>query len=354
MKKARIIFLLVGIGLFILLFAIFGIKKPVEQIINFGWKFWFCVLIYFGNQLCLTYGWMVLITPAVPFRRFKDVLLARIAGDSTTTISTAAGMAGDALKAIYLQDIIPIRAGLASVVMDRTIHMVGNTILILIGVCVGFFKLNLPMWSLVILFIFFALLLFGLFYLMKKQKSGFLAFIVSKIPGFIRRKFITPEREKKIETLDHEIRIIFKNRKNMNHFYISLFMHIVPVMISGTAEVYIIMLYAGGSVTLIDSVFVYLFGLFITSASFFIPMGIGASEGSYSLVLKFLGYDPSMGITIGFLRRLRALMWSGFGLILLFHKGLVGSKNSQADVKISKKTTTGKSVSTKKSTKKSR
>jgi len=325
MKKARIVFLLVGIGLFVLLFVIFGIKKPVEQIITFGWKFWLCVLIYLGNQLCLTYGWMVLITPSIPLRKFKDVLLARIAGDSTTTISTAAGMAGDALKAIYLQDVVPLRAGLASVVMDRTIHMVGNTFLILIGVCVGFFKLNLPAWSLLILFFFFALMLFGLFYIMKKQKSGFLAFIISKIPGFIQKRFVTPEREKKIEELDHEIRIIFKNRENKNHFYISLFMHIVPVMVAGTAEVYIIMLFAGGSTTVIDSIFVYLFGLFITSASFIIPMGIGASEGSYSLILKFLGYDPSLGITIGFLRRLRALVWSGFGLLLLFHKGLVGS-----------------------------
>ncbi|HEY1407161.1 MAG TPA: lysylphosphatidylglycerol synthase transmembrane domain-containing protein [Spirochaetota bacterium] len=328
MKKARIIFLIVGIGLFGLLFAIFGIRKPIEQIIAFGWKFWLCVAIYFFNQICLTYGWMVLITPRLSIRRFKNVLLARIAGDSTTTISTAAGMAGDALKAIYLQDIVPLKAGLASVVMDRTIHMVGNTILILVGVFIGFFKLKLPLWSLSILFAFFALLLGGLFYVMRKQKSGFLAFIISKIPLPIRKRLLSPEREKKIDTLDEEIRFIFKSRENLNHFYISLFMHIVPVMLAGTLEVYIIMLYAGGSVTLIDSIFVYLFGLFITSASFFIPMGIGASEGSYSLVLAFLGYDPSLGITIGFLRRLRALVWSGFGLLLLFHKGIVGAKDT--------------------------
>ncbi|MGL4368825.1 MAG: hypothetical protein ACRCUT_04030, partial [Spirochaetota bacterium] len=121
MKKAKYIFLGVGILLLVLLFAAFGIKKPVMQIIDFGWKFWLCVLIYLFNQLCLSYGWMVLITHPLTPRNYIDVLIARIAGDSTTTINTAASVAGDALKAMYLKDIVPFKTGLASVVMDRTI-----------------------------------------------------------------------------------------------------------------------------------------------------------------------------------------------------------------------------------------
>ena len=337
MKKARYIFLAVGIILLVVLFAVFGIKKPVMQIIDFGWKFWICVLIYLFNQLLLSYGWMVLITHPLKPRQYFQVLMARIAGDSTTTINTAASVAGDALKAMYLKDTVPFKIGLASVVMDRTIHMVGNTLLILTGLFIGFFKLNLPVYVLAGVFTFFLLFLALLVYIMKKQKHGFIQYAVSMLPKKLIKKIYESEsRKEKIHTIDEEISFIFKSKENLNHFWISLFMHTVPVMAAGTLEIFIIMYYAGGSATMLDAMFVYLFGLFIAAVAFFVPLNIGTSEGSYSMVLAFLGYDPVLGLTVGIIRRLRALVWSGLGLILLFHKGLTG-KDEIPDKKPAKK-----------------
>ncbi len=325
MKKARYIFLAVGVILLVVLFAVFGIKKPVMQIIEFGWRFWICVLIYLFNQLLLTYGWMVLITYPLKARQYFNVLMARIAGDAATTINTAASIAGDALKAIYLKDVVPFKIGLASVVMDRTIHMVANTLLILTGLFIGFFKLNLPFYALGGVFLFFLFFMGLLIYIMKKQQHGIIQHAVSMLPESLSKRIYASEsRRTKINTLDEEIGFIFKSRENLNHFWISLLMHTVPVMLAGTIEIYIIMYYAGGSATPLDAMFVYLFGLFIAAIAFFVPLNIGTSEGSYSMVLAFLGYDPVLGITVGIIRRLRALTWSGVGLLLLFHKGLTG------------------------------
>jgi len=325
MKKARYIFLAVGVILLVVLFAVFGIKKPVMQIVEFGWKFWICVLIYLFNQMLLTYGWFVLITYPLKARQYFNVLMARIAGDAATTINTAASIAGDALKAMYLKDVVPFKIGFASVVMDRTIHMVGNTLLILTGLFVGFFKLNMPLYVLAGVFLFFLLFLGLLIYIMKKQKHGIIQHAVTMLPEKLRLKIYSSEsRREKIINIDEEIGFIFKSRENLNHFWISLLMHTLPVMAAGTIEIYIIMYYAGGSATPLDAMFVYLFGLFIAAAAFFVPLNIGTSEGSYSMVLAFLGYDPVLGLTVGIIRRLRALVWSGLGLILLFHKGLTG------------------------------
>lgn len=325
MKKARYIFLAVGMILLVALFAVFGIKKPVMQIIDFGWKFWLCVLIYLFNQLCLAYGWMVLITYPLKAKQYFDVLLARIAGDSTTTINTAASVAGDALKAMYLKEVVPFKIGLASVVMDRTIHMVGNTLLILVGLFIGFFKLRMPLYVLLGVFSFFLMFLVLLIYIMKKQKHGIIQYAVSMLPQKLQLKIYASEsRREKINNIDEEIGLIFKSKENLSHFRTSLFMHTIPVFTAGTLEIFIIMYYAGGGATLLDAMFVYLFGLFIAAAAFFVPLNIGTSEGSYSIVLAFLGYDPALGLTVGIIRRLRALVWSAPGLVLLFHKGLTG------------------------------
>lgn len=209
--------------------------------------------------------------------------------------------------------------------MDRTIHMVGNTLLILTGLFIGFFKLNMPLYVLLGVFSFFLLFLIMLIYIMKKQKHGIIQYAVSMLPQKFQAKiYASGSRREKIISIDEEIGFIFKSRENLNHFRISLFMHTIPVMAAGTLEIFIIMYYAGGGATLLDAMFVYLFGLFIAAAAFFVPLNIGTSEGSYSIVLAFLGYDPALGLTVGIIRRLRALVWSAPGLVLLFHKGLTG------------------------------
>ena len=326
-KKTRIIFLIAGAALLFALFATFGIKKPVEQIIAFGSMFWVCVLIYFANQLFLSYGWMILITHPLRMRQYWNVLLARIAGDATTTVSAAAGVAGDALKAIYLDQTVPFKIGLASVFLDRTVHMAGNTLLILFGIFIGFFVLAIPLWVLLLLFFLFTLVLCFFIFIVKKQKHGILQSFTATLPKPIRTKVITPARLQKIKELDKEITLIFKTKDSKRRFYLSLLMHTVPVMLSGTLEIYLIVIYSGApTMTLVDAMFTYLVGLFISSAVFFIPMSIGTSEGSYSLALSFLGYPPEIGITVGMLRRFRALVWSGIGLLLLFNKGLAFKK----------------------------
>jgi glycosyltransferase 2 family protein len=333
MKKARIIFLCVGIVLLGLLFAVFGVKEPVRQIVDFGWKFWLCVVIYFFNQLLLSYGWMVLIPYKLKARNYIDVLLARIAGDSTTTINGAAGVAGDALKALYLKDIVPFKKGLASVVLDRMLHTVGNILTYIFGIIAAFFKLDVPLWTLIVLLVFVVALLLIIIYLLKNHHQGFIQNIVSKMPAFLKRKILTKERKPKIVELDNEIKMVFSHKKNMRHVYVSLFMHTVPVILSGTLEVYVIMYFIGGPVFFFDAMLVYIFGLLVASLAFFVPLNIGTSEGSYAIALRLLGYNPQLGIAIGMLRRLRALVWSLPGLLLLFHKGLTGSKKEIIAVK---------------------
>jgi len=278
MKKARILFLMVGIALLTVLFAVFGIKKPVMQIIDFGWKFWICVLIYFFNQAALSFAWMILIPKKLKAGDFINVLLARTAGDSTTTINSAASVAGDALKALYLQDTVPFKTGLASVMLDRTLHSIGNTLLFMTGIFLAFFRLNLPFWSLAILFALFMIILSVLVYLMRHHSRGIIRFVIMKLPAFIHKKILTPERDIKIRNLDTEISLIFTHRKNLRHIYLALVMHTLPVMIAGTLEVYIIMFFVGGHVTMQDALFTYLFGLFISSVAFFVPLNIGTSE----------------------------------------------------------------------------
>ena len=62
--------------------------------------------------------------------------------------------------------------------------------------------------------------------------------------------------------------------------------------------------------------------MFLTSVIFFMPANLGTSEGSFSLALRFLGYDPAIGLTVGLIKRLRTLVWSLIGILILFFAGM--------------------------------
>lgn len=319
-KKYKLLFTLIGILLLILLFSKFGWKEPLSHIKKFGWIFWLNIFIYFINHILLTVGWFVLITTPLKLKNFPRILAARIAGDSATSINPLAGMASEPLKALLIKDIVPFQTGLASVVMDRTIHTLGNILIVITGIIAATFILDIPKTALAGILTFFIIILVLLIFVIRKQKEGFLDYIISLLPKKIIKKIYDNGRDKKIEKLDNEIAYIFKNSKNMHHFYISLFLHSIPSTVAGTLEIYLIMYYISPSITLQTSFLMYLFGLFVTSLTFFMP--VGPTEGSYPLVLKMLSKDPSFGFSVGIIRRMRQFIWAGIGMLIMASFGL--------------------------------
>lgn len=329
MRKTKIIFLAVGILILAVLFKTFGVETTISHIREIGWRFWLTVLICLANNIFLTCSWKVLINYPLKKSHFFKLLLARIAGDTTSSISSLGAMAGEPLKAMFLKDIIPLNVGLASVIMDRTVHIVTNTLLILTGIVFSFFFMDIPMYVSFITLGLFLVFLWTNLLLLKKQRDGFLEFVLNRLlPKRVRDRLMNEQRWGKVKTLDAEISAIFSSRDNLNHFYVSLAIRYVSILITGTLEIYLILKYIGAEVSPVNAFFVYIFGLFFTGAIFFMPANIGTSEGSYSLVLKLLGYDPVLGLSVGIIRRLRTFVWSGIGLVILFYAGLLKKEKS--------------------------
>ncbi|HON78849.1 MAG TPA: lysylphosphatidylglycerol synthase transmembrane domain-containing protein [Spirochaetota bacterium] len=327
MKKSKFIFLIVGIIILLVLFRTFQ-KETIEYIKKLGlefwiWQFWLIVMIFFFNHIFLTYGWRVLINKPMKKPYFLKLVLARIAGDSTSAINSLGAVAGEPLKALFIKELLPFKSGLASVVLDRTIHTIANLLLILTGIIISLFILNIPVYVTLLTLLLFLVILFLMCAVLVKQRDGFVEFFINKIPGGLRNRFLNESRINKIRTLDEEIGFIFSSRENLRHFYVSLTVHYVSVLISGFLEIFLIIKFIGIDISVSHGLFVYIFGLFLTSAIFFMPANLGTSEGSYSLALKLLGYDPALGLSVGIIRRLRSFVWSAIGMCILLYAGLL-------------------------------
>jgi len=326
LKKTQYLFLAVGLFILVMMFYSFGIKKPIEDIVAVGWGFSLILGIHIITHLSMTYSWWILTSVKIKAKYFANFFLARVAADSTTMISSIAGIAGDPLRAMYVRNIVPFKTGFASVLLDRISHGLGNIVIILIGIMIAFFKLNVPIYALIGLFALFVFLFGFIIQILKKQNEGILQHLISNLPDQLRDKLMNGPKKEKILMLDEEIKYCFSSKENLNHFIIAVFLHSIPLVIINALEIYMILLFIGQPITLVDASLVYLFGLLSNMLIFFIPMNIGSSEGAYSISLSLLGHDPVLGLSVGLIRRLRQIVWMLLGLILLFKEGLTKDK----------------------------
>ncbi len=336
MKLSKYIFLITGALILVLLFRSFGIDVTINHIIKIGWGgFGLICFIFLFSNIFLAYAWRVLINYSVEKGKFYKFVLARIAGDATSSINALGAAAGEPLKAMYVKDLVPFSMGLATVVLDRLIHIISNVLMVLTGMFAGLFVFREQFMSNLAVFlgllIFFVVILVVAFRTVRSQSRGLIAGIVNRLPLFIRNRVMTDSRMEKIEKIDSEISFIFSSRDNLNHFYISLALHYFAIIISCSLEIYLIVKFIAplAGFTFSEALFVYIFGFIATSALFFVPANVGTSEGSYSIALKILGYDPVIGLSVGIIRRFRTFVWAGIGVALLFYAGLI-----RKDVKI--------------------
>jgi hypothetical protein len=72
-------------------------------------------------------------------------------------------------------------------------------------------------------------------------------------------------------------------------------------------------------------------GLLIERATFLIPAKLVSQEGGKALILGLLGYPPGIGFVVGFLRRIKEMVWVLFGLIaLMIHRMVVPQRGEVA------------------------
>jgi hypothetical protein len=80
-------------------------------------------------------------------------------------------------------------------------------------------------------------------------------------------------------------------------------------------EVFVLFHALGFRVRLADPVIVEGSVKFINALFIFIPGQFGAAEGTNALIVKALGYPAAVGVTLSLMRRVRAYIVAGIGLV---------------------------------------
>jgi hypothetical protein len=218
------------------------------------------------------------------------------------------------------------RVGLAkaasSVILYSMMHVFSHFWFWLLGVVL--FVIVYPIdWALgLLLGVIAAVCLVVIYFFMKGYRSGLVVKtfgVLSHIPyvGRWATRFMEKNAEA-LQRVDTQIAALHAQRKST--FYLSLGLELLARVVS-SLEIYFLMRILTPEVTVVDSVLIMAFSSLFSNLMFFMPMQIGAREGSIALVADRLHLTAGYGLFTGILCRVRELCWIVIGLILIKVKG---------------------------------
>ena len=117
-----------------------------------------------------------------------------------------------------------------------------------------------------------------------------------------------------LRRIDIQIAALHAQRKRT--FYLSLGLELLARIVS-SLEIYFLMRILTPDVTIVDSILIMAFSSLFSNLMFFMPMQIGAREGSIALVSGRLHLTAGYGLFTGIVCRVRELCWIVIGLLLI-------------------------------------
>ncbi len=316
MTKIRIVLLTLGIlALTIMIYQV-GPQTIFIEIKSLGLALLIIYIPYLISYSCDTLGWRATLAGYRRHIAFKDLFLARIAGETVNNLTPLAYLGGEPVKAYILLHRfgVPLVQGLASVVIAKTTMTIAEIIFILLGIMLASFRIEGggPLLSLLLLVLLGGIISVGLFFLAQRRGlfGGFLS-LLGRLG--IRIPFLM-KREESLRSLDRAISDFYiRDRRS---FFRSLSFFLLG-WIAGAFEVYLLLYFLHIPIDLSVAIIIEALASMIKSVAFLIPGAVGAQEGGNLLIFTLFGLAASTGITFSLIRRIRELCIIGVGLLVL-------------------------------------
>lgn len=229
---------------------------------------------------------------------YMKLIYNQLVGNSYNNLIPLGGLGGVPYKIHHLSQWLSIEKASQVVVNDRLIHILART---LEAVLTGSLMLALVSIPTELFFpitgILIALALFSLV-------AVFV--IASNLPSRLTGFFLTRFR------LLKEFKQISMGRRQ---FFLCLFLKLAA-RLSLFIEAGVIFILIGIPLTPEGIITVMAFLSFSSTLLFFVPQGIGVDEGGVVWAFSLLGYSPSLGLSVGLIRRARILSFTLFGIAM--------------------------------------
>lgn len=313
-KIIRYLLMSIGIAMFTGLVYQLGIGQIMEQVDQFGWWFLSISLISLCWFISITMSWRVILLSFGFDISFRKLLGLKLMAEGTNIVAPSANLGGEALRIFYLKQMTGSEIATGSVILDKTMDNLAKMVFMTVGVTVSVYFIPVPdQWFIISITFLIAVLIFNLLTILF-QLGG----VFGKGASILERISFFKERIEKYRQKLHDIDGHLKKSYSENRLRLiqAAGWHFVRRLLN-VSEVWLILWVLTGESNPLISVSVMSLTTIVNNVFFLIPGQWGVAEGAQALLTELAGLTMATGISLGVIRRIRLLLFTGIGLVIL-------------------------------------
>jgi glycosyltransferase 2 family protein len=310
--------LAVAVGLAILGWLLHhaGLEPVWERVQALGWASPLILVPYALVTLGDALGWRFTLSAASRARvPFPSLTLSRMAGEAVNSMTPAAAVGGEPVKAYLLR---PWHVGgaeaFASVVISKTALVASQSLFTALGIAALLLRLGRPRVALgwlIALIVVCLVFTAGLVWVQRRSPATALWRALHRL---VPRAAFVARLETGATAFDVRLREFY--RWEPRAFLLAASCHFAGWLI-GVAEVVVIVVLTGGTVTWLDAFIIETLSQPIRASALVIPGSIGTQELGGVWLCTFLGMPEAEALTLWLLKRAREMFFDGIGLLYL-------------------------------------
>ena len=321
MRRVETIFIIIAIAFYAWFLTHYGPREVIGYVRMAGWGLALTISLEAVARVANTFGWRVTIEDYPPKLSFFELFAARIGGEAVDYVTPSAQLGGQFVMAVDVREKLRMPVGLATVVVASLAEAVGQIVFMSIALVISLRMIPVAAhlyWAIVGGFALAVALAAGFFFVQMKRPFSHLWRAATKLDI---ARINTDEIRDSADEAD-AVLVDFYSR-NRGRFAASCLCYAMAWSL-GPLEIYILLTLLHQSATFQTALLVESVGLLIERATFLIPGKLVSQEGGKALILGMLGYPPGIGFAVGFLRRIKEMVWVLFGLLaLMIHRTIV-------------------------------
>lgn len=312
-----------------LLIAVLGGALLVYTVREAGWDEvrtglrqlgpWFVLVLLLGGLrfAARSRSWMACAEdPAERPLGFRSAFSAMLTADALGNLTPLGLLASEPAKVILTRRRLSTVAGVSSVAADNVFYSLSVLLVLALGTVMFFREASVPAVLTTAAEIVFGAAALGILAAIwaARRQPAFLSRLAEWAAGLTGRgSRATTERLREVELRFYGL-LTWPAGRLLRIAGWQLAFHLAAI-----TEVYMVvrLLPGGEGIGLVDAFLLESAGRLITVVFKMVPFRLGVDEAGTALVAQALALDPTIGVTLALVRRLRIVCWNAVGLLLL-------------------------------------
>jgi phosphatidylglycerophosphate synthase len=312
----RYVFGAIGAALLVFLVVHAGPRALLENAKTIGWGLALVIALGGLSHLIKAWAWRLTL-PSEAYCPFSRIFQLRLVSEAIGQLGFPGVVAGEATRVTLLGPEIPLASRILSVTLDRGLFIAGGAIVTVFGISAGLALLSLSnalrIYSTLFAISFLAIVCTAALAFSRGWPllSG-PARAMGRVPWVGRW---LQNKESLIGSVEEKL--LQFHRERPSAFWGSVTLNFLCHGLAIT-EVFLILLFMGKNVTWTRSLILESFTKLINVAGSLTPGNVGLYEGGTMLIATLFGLSSTVGLTLGFCRRLRSIFWTVAGVLCFF------------------------------------